>query len=110
MHQLNVFTKSPDFARFKAYHEANPQLYNLFEMYAIQAIKRGHRRLSAEFLFNVIRWETPAKAEDGDFKINNDMKPWYSRLFLAKYPQHKQFFETRRSKADLMDGHFRTGW
>lgn len=102
--------QSPESRRFEEYHRKNPELYELFKRYALQAIRKGHRRLSAEFIFNVIRWETDYRDDNRDFKINNDLKPWYSRLFLQDFPQHKGFFETRRSKADAAAKIFCTGY
>lgn len=85
---------------FEQYHNDNPQIYEYFKSFSLMAIRKGHKRLSAEFIFNIIRWETRISAKDGDFKINNDMKPFYSRMFLKEFPQYKDFFEVRRSKAD----------
>lgn len=101
--------QTPEATRFEQYHKDNPEIYENFKKYALQAIRKGHKRLSAEFIFNVIRWETRVSAQDGDFKINNDMKPWYSRLFQKEFPEHRGFFETRRSKADAAAKIFCTG-
>lgn len=93
--------ENEDFKRFKAYDEENPDVYQFFRQYALKSIERGYKRLSAEFIFNVIRWETPIRANGGeDFKINNNFKPWYSRKFIREFPQYHGFFEQRRSKAD----------
>ena len=85
---------------FEQYHTDNPQIYSIFKRFALEAIGKGHKRLSAEMIYNRIRWETPISAKDGNFKLNNDMKPFYSRMFLKEFPQYKDFFEVRRSKAD----------
>ena len=95
--------ETPEAKRFKKYHEENPMIYHSFKRYALAAIGRGHKRLSSEFIFNIIRWETKINALNDDFKINNDMKPWYARLILRDYPQYKDFFETRKCKADEAD-------
>lgn len=86
---------------FEYYDEENPQIYEFFKKYSLTAIQRGHKNLSAEFIFNVIRWETPIKANGEDFKINNNAKPFYSRLFMQEYPQYEGFFRKRTSKADV---------
>ena len=84
---------------FELYNEENPQIYELFKRYSLSAIERGHKNLSAEFIFNVIRWETSMKTSD-DFKINNNAKPYYARKFMKEYPQYNGFFRKRHSKAD----------
>ena len=84
---------------FEYYDEENPQIYEFFKKYSLTAIQRGHKNLSAEFIFNAIRWETPITAE-GDFKINNNAKPFYARKFMKEFPQYNGFFRKRHSKAD----------
>ncbi len=91
--------ETPQFKWFMEYHKANPEIWEYFRRYTLRSIERGFKNLSAEFIFNVIRWETPIKAGD-DFKINNNAKPFYSRLFMKEYPQYEGFFRKRVSKAD----------
>jgi hypothetical protein len=90
--------------KFVAYHRDNPQIYDKFVEIAIKAIVvKKFKNLSAEFIFNIIRWETPITAVNDIYKINNNYKAFYSRLFMVQYPQHEGFFRTRESKADKMD-------
>ena len=90
--------------KFVEYHRQNPQIYETFKRIANQAIRKGHKNLSAEFIFNVIRWETPVTAEATDgFKVNNNYKAFYSRLFMVEHPQYEDFFRTRKSNADDID-------
>ena len=35
-----------------------------------------------------------------DYKINNNYKPFYSRLFMNEHPDYQDFFYRRSSKAD----------
>jgi hypothetical protein len=104
MMQTDLFEnlESPQYKRFKLYHENNPEVFEYFKRYALRSIERGFKHLSAEFIFNIIRWETPITASGDDFKINNDFKPWYSRMFMAQYPQYEGFFRKRSSMADTM--------
>jgi hypothetical protein len=84
---------------FVEYDKENAEIYEFFKRYSLTAIQRGHKNLSAEFIFNVIRWETPIKAGD-DFKINNNAKPFYARKFMREFPKYEGFFRKRTSKAD----------
>lgn len=95
--QPNLFNdqETEAYKRFKKYHDENPQIYEFFKRYALKAIERGFKHLSAEWVFNVCRWETPIGASGDDFKINNDYKPLYSRLFMREYPQYEDFFRKR---------------
>ena len=86
--------------KFRIFHEANPRVYELFKRFTFEAMNRGHQQLSAEMIINRIRWETKVVTTDADYKINNDYKPFYSRLFIVEHPQHKDFFRLRQSVAD----------
>ncbi len=91
---------TPAYKAFLAHHQANPKIYEFFRRYALRAIEKGHKKLSAEFIINIIRWETAIKAGDDEYKINNNWKPFYSRLFMREFPQYSTFFSKRPSKAD----------
>lgn len=91
-------------SKFIEYHRAHPEIYEAFKRIANEAIKKGHKNLSAEFVFNIIRWETPISAEEVDgFKVNNNYKAYYSRMFMEENQHLKGFFRTRESKADDID-------
>ena len=90
--------------KFRIFHEANPEVYKLFKRFTFEAMNRGHKHLSAEMIINRIRWETKVVTTDKDYKINNDYKPFYSRLFIVEHPQHKDFFRLRQSVADNLGG------
>lgn len=87
--------------KFEKYDQDNPHIYEKFKEIAFEAIhKRKHKTLSAEFIFNVMRWQTDVGAKDDVFKLRNDFKPFYARKFMNDYPTLKGFFRTRTSKAD----------
>jgi len=88
---------------FKKFHQENPQIYKLFVKFTHLAIGKGHNRLSSEMIINRIRWETEVETNDPCYKINNDYKPFYSRMFMAEYSQYNNFFNTRGSYADKID-------
>ena len=88
---------------FKAFHQKNSEVYELFKTFTFRAINAGHNKLSSEMIINRIRWETSIDTTDVDYKINNDYKPFYSRMFMNEYPQYKNFFATRGSYADQID-------
>ena len=88
---------------WKHFHVKNPEVYELFCVFTFQAINKGHHRLSSEMIINRIRWETSVVTSDKDYKINNDYKPFYARLFMEEHPQYKNFFNTRGSHADNLD-------
>ena len=81
-----------------AWHKQNPHVYELFTKFTMQAINRGHRKLSAWLIINRIRWETSIETNGDDFKISNDFIAYYSRLFMHDYPQYQGFFRTKSLK------------
>lgn len=86
---------------FKEYHEKNPQIYRAFRAFTLKAIERGHKNFSAEFIFNVIRWETKVSGDD-EYKLNNNFKAGYARLFMKDHPEHEGFFRTRERKIEVI--------
>jgi len=84
---------------FLEYHKTNPHLYAAFKNIALRAIRLGFTNYGAKGIFEIIRWER-AERGDGEFKINNNFAPLFTRLFENEFPQHKNFFRKRRSAFD----------
>lgn len=89
-----------DVARFRAYHEANPEIYQALRRFALEAANAGHRRLSINLLFERLRWFTTVEAQGDAFKCNNTYRAHYARLLMQEEPKLAGVFETRRSEAD----------
>lgn len=96
--QTNLF-EGIDSIEFPKYHNENPQIYEAFKKFTFQTIERNFKNFSAEFIFNIIRWETAVNGND-EYKCNNNYRAFYSRLFMNEYPQYKGFFRTRKSRWD----------
>jgi len=103
MTQPDLFSQ-PDFGNelFWRYHRENPHIYEAFKSVTLRAIAKGFKHFSAEAVFNIIRWETTVSANDDIFKINNNFRSGYSRLFVIDFPQHADFFFRRKSKVDSL--------
>lgn len=90
-----------NYNKFPEYHKDNPHIYEAFKKITFMAINKGHKDFSAEFVFNVIRWETNVSAKGYDeYKVNNNYKAFYSRMFMDDFPAYKGIFKTRRSRYD----------
>lgn len=85
-------------ARFDAYHQENPDVWIMFERFTKELVNAGVSRLSANRVFERMRWESDVTGNDG-FKLNNDYRPFYSRMYERHHPQDPQFTK-RRSQAD----------
>lgn len=88
--------------RFMAFHHENLKVYDLFERFALEAIRRGRSRFSARTIIHRIRWYTEIETRGDAYKINDHWSPFYARMFLKKHPGHDGFFEFRKANADKM--------
>lgn len=93
---LPLFQKSlPHRKDFAEYDAANPQIWQAFERMALSLIAKGVKHWGAKAIFEVLRYQTAIEGNDGFWKINNNFHAGYARKFVAKYPEHKGFFELR---------------
>lgn len=88
---------------FLRFHAANPQVYRLFKKYALQAARARHRHFGSKMIFERMRWYTMIETTDADYKLNNNYTAYYARMFMADYPEHREFFRTRRVKHEARD-------
>jgi hypothetical protein len=84
-------------AKFKAFHAANPHIYDLFLRFTNQLVKRGRTRYGMKSIAERVRWEMAVETAGDDFKINNIYMSCYARLLILKNPDLKDFFETRHT-------------
>lgn len=69
-------------------------MFELFKLYASQALKAGRKHYSAYTIIERIRWhETVDTASDDQFKISNNHIPYYSRLLMLTDKQFDGFFQ-----------------
>lgn len=98
---LFSFATPQEQSEFDQYHQRNPQVWQMFRRFTLEAIGAGRNRIGAKMIAERIRWETFVGDRSGDFRINNNFPAYYARKFMAEYPEHKGVFQTRASKADL---------
>lgn len=97
--QPHLFEGIEHLSKYEEYDRKNPEIYQLFKRFTLEAVQMGRQRFSAEAVINRIRWETMVRGDD-EFKINNNIKPYYSRKFMNEYPELEGFFQLRKSKVD----------
>jgi hypothetical protein len=86
---------------FEKFHDENPHIYELFKKYTFEAINiKGFKHQSASFMVGLIRWYSQTSTTDPEYKIANAHSPFYSRMFMAEFPEHDGFFRTAQSIAD----------
>jgi len=87
------------------WHLKNPHVWKLFEKFSLQALDKGHKKLSHWLIINRIRWECAIETTGNDFKISNDFIAFYARYFNYKYPEHKGFFTIKKMKGQNNETH-----
>lgn len=86
-------------AKFWEFHLANPKVYELFDRFTWESIRRGRETFSATIVFERIRWYTMVETvSDDDFKISNNHRPYYARLWMRNNPKYDGFFRTSAVK------------
>ena len=87
--------------RFTVFHRENPQIWQLFKKFALQAAE-SRTHYSARTIIHRVRWHVDVDTVDTDglgVKINNDFSPYYARMFELAYPQYAGLFERRKLKS-----------
>ncbi len=87
---------------FRKFHRNNPRVFHLVLKYAYMHKDRGRTHYSIEIILNVIRHHVDLDTVGDQFKINNNYKPFYSRMAMI-YMGDDKFFEIRGSIADDWD-------
>ena len=82
--------------RFMKFHEANPAIYEIFKNITHEAKRRGFQHIGAQFVGEVIRWETGVKTTGDAFKMCNDYLAYYARMQMEDQPEYKGFFRLRK--------------
>jgi hypothetical protein len=86
--------------KFCLYDVENPHIWKEFQNLSFQLIERGFNKLSAELIYNQIRWLKYMQHGNDGFKINNNFKAFYARKFMKEFPVYNGIFELRKSKFD----------
>lgn len=81
--------------QFIEFHKANPHVYQRIDHFMKRVIERGYQRFSINMIFERIRWETMIETSGDGFKVNNNYRPYYARLWMKNNPEHGTMFETR---------------
>lgn len=91
------------FRAFKKFHRENPQVFQVFIRFALQA-RKSRRRYGARSIGERVRWYTTIETiTNDDYKINNNHWPYYSRLLMLSDPRFTGFFERRDRHFDVGD-------
>ena len=84
--------------KFREFHNENPQVWELLQKFTFQIIDRGYKNYSVNAVFERIRWHTAIETNDLEFKLSNNHRAYYSRMFMDKHPEYEGFFRTKELK------------
>ena len=87
--------------QFRAFHAANPHVYDALRNLALRLRNNGHRRIGMKMLFETLRYQYMINTSDpnSDFKLNNNYTAYYARLLMDNEPVLAGAFETRERRA-----------
>ncbi len=94
------FNELEEKSKAEIFDEDNPSIWNQFNYMALNLIVKGVKHYGAKAIFEIIRYHRTAETNDSKFKLNNNYTSYYARKFIRNHPEHKDFFETRKSKGN----------
>lgn len=72
----------------------------LFERLSLEVIGRGFRRYSSRAVLHRLRWHAEIEQGRRGFKVNNHWSRPLADWFIARHPEHQEFFERRDRRDD----------
>lgn len=90
--QLNASQLS---AEFLAWLPENLHVWEAFEKETFAVIKRGYQHYSAYTIVEFLRHHSAVTETNGEWKINNNVRPYLPRLFDLVHPAKAGLFEYR---------------
>lgn len=76
------------------YLDKNPHVYHLICEYANEALNAGHAAYAIATIWELIRWDHTVRTGDLNFKMPNNHRAFYSRMWTANNPAFADFFRT----------------
>jgi len=79
------------------YDAKYPTVWERFVELTFDRINVGFKHYSVKAIIERIRWDMHDIGANGfiEFKISNNIAPFYARKFMKTYPNHDGFFRTR---------------
>lgn len=82
--------------RWKAFHQANPDVFDAIRREADRERLAGWKRISINLIFEILRRDPSLQPEGGgDWKLDNSFRALYARELIRCYPVFDGLIETR---------------
>ena len=90
---------------FVSYHIRNPRVWKAYEEVALSMRLESDATYGIKAVTERLRWHCDKNLADepNAFKLTNSFDPFYSRMFAAAHPEHKDLFKYKASKADSVN-------
>ncbi|HWY79567.1 MAG TPA: hypothetical protein VNW29_04365 [Candidatus Sulfotelmatobacter sp.] len=85
--------KSRLWEQFLEFHENHPEIYENYKNEILKAINQGREIYSISIITEHHRW-------DRRYKISNNHRAYYARIFVEEFPEYKNFFKFKSIKND----------
>lgn len=82
--------------RFAIFHSYNPAVYRRLEMLALNALKRGERRIGIAALIEYLRKDQETSVKP--YRIDNSFRSLYARLLVHNNRELEQLIELRHRR------------
>jgi hypothetical protein len=86
---------------FETFHRDNPSVYDMFQRFALQARRSGRAHFGVAAVWERLRWETQIATVNDEFKLNNNHRAYYARMYMRDFPDAAGFFRTRAVRGEL---------
>lgn len=97
----NNSTKFPD--DFLDWLPDNMHVFEAFSLEATKVLAKGITHYSAYTIVEFLRHHSAVRGSLGEWKINNNHRPYLARLFDLVYPERSGLFEYRVTKKVYTD-------
>ena len=83
------------------FHQDHPEVWDKFLEFTFDRINKGYKNYSVYTVMERIRWDLSNVGGNGivEFKINNNIRPFYARRFMKMWPKYEGFFRVREQKS-----------
>jgi hypothetical protein len=106
--QLSLFDNAPSLIRtpvtlkdqFREFDQKFPVVYEKFRSFAVSLLEQGRTRYSARTILERVRWDVNLSVSDGEFKLNNNLTPFFARKLIGEDARFANFFELRALKGE----------
>lgn len=88
------------FAAWCAFHLENPGVWRLFVRFAEEALQARRTYFGARIIGERIRWYTMIETTGSEYKLNDHIWPYYSRLLMSVDGRFDGMFSMRDAKFD----------